>query len=509
MASWIRAMSAKRVANSGYARSCALRQRGISLLIALLVLIIIGGTLLASVLPGSQQFERERATSEALARAKQTLIAYAVAYAQTHSVPATGTYYVPGYLPCPEVTPPSSASAEGRSSPCGTLGTSLLGRLPWAELDSEPLRDGAGQCLWYAVASTFKRRNPSTGTMLNGDTAGLFDIVVADLSSSTTSYLVGPDPAQRAVAVVFAPGAPLPGKTPAPHPNARQCQGSYLPSDYLDSTVGVDNASIPSASNTPGKFVVSPRSATFNDHLIYITAAEIFDAVSRTQSARAQWRQLLEHAAGCVVGFAKHHQSPLTPNDRRLPWAAGVQISATSLAAYDANTNYRDAAGAKSGRFPFDVRNSCKVIRGLSSCASDERQLLDNIHYCAVWNAQDQEWYRQWKDQLFYAVAFDHRADSGAATNSACSGCLSVNAGAVAYAAVIALSGKSLAGKKRSALLDKADIQNYLEGRNAGSHPNTSGRSDYQAGTASPTFNDILVCIDHDLNVISPCPPGS
>jgi type II secretory pathway pseudopilin PulG len=509
MASWMRSTWARPAASKRRRQECRITayQRGVGLLLVLAILIVLGGSLLAAVLSASQvQRERERARTEALAAAKRALIAYAASFADENSAspPASGPYWVPGSLPCPEMTAPATASGEGRSAalPCGTNTTNLLGRLPWAELGIEAPRDGAEQCLWYAVSSTFKRKStPPTTSMLNWDTPGLFDIEQADTSSAAPVYLAGPDPSERAVAVVFAPGAPLAGKSPVPHPNAPQCQGSYVASDYLDSADGVDNAAAPAAM---ASFVVAEQTSTFNDRLIYITAREIFAEVERQKRFKTRIRELMRHAADCVAGFARYHQS-VTPGDKRLPWAMPVALA--SLGGYNTNASYRDGIGQMSGRLPIDVRRSCDTVRGIS-CPSLERQLLGTSSlYCSPskWAAQDDWWYQNWKDHLFYAVAFNHRPDANSTTDP-CPTCLKTNSSGN-YAAMLLFAGRSVSGRNRATLAEKSSIANYLEGRNASNHPNVSGDGNYQADPASATFNDILVCIDDQLNVIDPCPP--
>jgi hypothetical protein len=336
--------------------------------------------------------------------------------------------------------------------------------------------------------------------MLSWDTPGQFDIEQANPSSAVPVLRAGPDPASRAVAVLIAPGAPLPGKLPAPHPNAPQCQGSYFASDYLDSADGVDNAATPAATKS---FVVAEHSGTYNDRLVYITAQEIFAEVERQQSFKMRIRQMMNHAADCIAGFAKYHQ-PTDPGDKRLPWAMPLALASES--AYNTNANYRDAIGQLSGRLPFDVRRSCDAVLGVT-CPSLERQLLGTSSlYCSptTWTAEDDWWYQNWKDQLFYALALNHGPDTSSTTNP-CPYCLKVN-GANNYAAVLAFSGRSLSGHKRSTLADKIDIANYLEGRNASNHPNVAGDGDYQNGATTATFNDVVVCIDDQLNVVDPCP---
>lgn len=479
-----------------------LHQRGIALLLALVLLVVLGGWLLTAMLSTSQAArERDRLTSEALAAAKRALIAYAASFAEIHSVPPSGPFWVPGSLPCPELTAPATPDAEGRSAslPCGAASTNLLGRLPWAELRIEAPKDGAGQCLWYAVSGTFKRKNtPPTTTMLNWDTAGPFDILQADATTATPVYLAGPDSSERAVAVVIAPGTPQSNKSPTPHVNAPVCRGSYVASDYLDVVDGVDNAAAPGAT---ASFVVAQPSGTFNDRVVYITAREIFSEIERQQNFKLRIREMMRHAADCIAGFAKYHQTSV-PGDERLPWAMPLALG--SLSAYGSNANYRDGIGLLSGRLPWDVRRSCDAVLGFS-CPTIERQLLDNSLYCSTtqWSTQDTWWYQNWKDQLFYAIGSNHRPDASVPT-SACPTCLQVN-GAGTYAAALLFSSNALTGKRRSDLAQKSDISNYLEGRNAANHPNSGGDGNYESSPVSANFNDVVVCIDDQLNVVDPC----
>jgi hypothetical protein len=520
----IRLKSAERGATNALRRSRQAKhgERGIGLLMVLAVLVVIGGTLLTAVLSASEvERERDRATARALGQAKRALIDYAVSYAEIHSnsLRAATPQYVPGSLPCPEVVAPGAPEQEGRSraptgSPCGpgATPTNLLGRFPFADLRMLPLRDGDGQCLWYALSSSFRdRKYAPSPTLLNWDTPALFDVLYEDASKSAPVYLAGPDPSARAVAVIFAPGAPLPGKSPVPHANAAQCQGSYNASDYLDAVDGVDNAATPGAI---GQAIIAIQSESFNDRVVYITAAEIFAEVERSQSFKTHIRKVMADAAKCVVGFARYHQTRPggSVGDKRLPWAAPIPFTALNL--YNADSSYRDIEDNMAGRFPYDVRNSCSETRELGSCPANERVLLTDVsdvspgqpYYCSTWDQADRQWYRNWKDHWFYAVSTNHRPETPSTTDpcSVASPCLTMNGGGQ-YAAVLKFAGKAINGHKRSALSEKQEIGNYLEGRNASNYADATGDEDYQSAAASATFNDILVCIDQDLNVVESC----
>jgi hypothetical protein len=114
-------------------------------------------------------------------------------------------------------------------------------------------------------------------------------------------------------------------------------------------------------------------------------------------------------------------------------------------------------------------------------------------------------WWNNWKDHLFYALSREHHPNS--LLTAPCGDCVSVN-GSGSYAATVMLAGSRLSGQARASVTTDAQrgvISNYLEGRNAGNHPNSGGDADYQSGTAGAAFNDTLYCIDTNLNV-APCP---
>src|SRR5438105_5032007 len=153
--------------------------------------------------------QRDRLTDRALAEAREALLAYAADR-------AINAIVGPGYLPCPDLDDDGWAE-----STCGSLdGTSgqaqRLGRLPWKTLGLPDLRDGYGERLWYAVSSKYKgllncgvsracldlSPDSALGTITVRDASGvvLHDGTVAE------SYRANEG---GAVAVVFAPGAPL------------------------------------------------------------------------------------------------------------------------------------------------------------------------------------------------------------------------------------------------------------------------------------------------------------
>jgi hypothetical protein len=74
-----------------------------------------------------------------------------------------------GYLPCPDL------DGDGSSETCGGQGQTSVGRLPYLTLNLPDLRDGSGECLWYAVSGSFKN-NPKADAV-NWDSTGSFRLL--------------------------------------------------------------------------------------------------------------------------------------------------------------------------------------------------------------------------------------------------------------------------------------------------------------------------------------------
>jgi len=224
-------------------------QRGQAALIILLIVVIGISTLVFAVAgPAKQAIARDRATAAALAQAKDALIGYAASYPTR-----------PGVLPCPDTDNDGSAD-----SPCGALGVTAVGRLPWKTLGLTDLRDGHGECLWYAVSANFKNSGVSAPATLNSDSAGT--LVVIDTTGSPVYS--GTD---AALALVFAPGSALPGQDRASGA-ASVCGGNTTIANYLEG--GNQNGA---ATNT---FVSGIANSAFNDGMLAITSDAVFNVVN-------------------------------------------------------------------------------------------------------------------------------------------------------------------------------------------------------------------------------------
>ncbi|HCA27896.1 MAG TPA: hypothetical protein DEP05_09735 [Betaproteobacteria bacterium] len=253
-------------------------QKGVILFAVLLILALAASYLLVNQLDAvTPRLQRDRITTDALARAKTALIAYAATDAKR-----------PGELPCPDVNDDGKLTMgiDYNGSNC----ISLVGRLPWKTLRLPDLRDGSGARLWYAVSSNFHANSPVT---LNSDTPGQLTIQ-------------GGAPANRVIAIVIAPGAAIAGQV-------RDAANQNNAAMYLDG--GNQNGA---ATNT---FFTAPASGAFNDRLLPITHDDLFPVVEK---------RIAREALNCLDQYANN-------GNHTLPWPAA--LSGGAAISYTATPN--------------------------------------------------------------------------------------------------------------------------------------------------------------------------
>src|SRR3989338_1648420 len=470
-------MPARHIAIPNPVRS---KQRGAALMVMLVIMVMgIAAALVGSLSTTALKSARQEATSNALAQAKEALIGYAITYGDTHSG------QVHGYLPCPDPNGTAGANEEGSSETCGNKDVSQIGRLPWKTLGLSSLRDGDGECLWYAVAGSYKN-NPMTD-MMNWDTPGLFEVL--DASGATI--------AQNVVAVIFAPGPVLGSQNRTPGGTAPICGGNYTASNYLDSDGTLNNGTVSASANATTQFRLT-SSSQVNDRLIYITRQDIWNAMLKRTDFMTTLATMTQKATECLADYGRRNSSG--PGDKRLPWSGRLYPDSSG---YLTDVNYDDEDGRMAGRLPYRVNTSDS---NTSNQISSPYYQLASGGSClggSAW-ATYYPWWTNWKDHLFYALAYRFRPNSG---STSCGTCLKVN-GSGNYAAVVMFAGKPLAGQTRTTVSNRLDFSNYLEGRNYtytnGSNPNPSGDSNYQSGAETGSFNDVLYCINPNLTV-TPC----
>ena len=416
------------------------RQRGIALLI---LLAIVGMAVIFALVAGLNKSAndlaraRDQKTYAALAQAKAALIAYAVTYKDTHDNSGSSTYYVPGYLPCPDQGSGTEGVAAGS---CGASLVSAIGKLPWKTLGLDALKDGSGECLWYAVSGTYKNSpngvsgSTTTSNMMNWDTNGQFDV----MDTNGTSFLTGSTADTNAVAVIIAPGSALSGQNRASVAGATNCGGNYTASAYLDTANGINNSTLVTPSSPANVadtsvFIAGTASSTFNDKLVYITRADIWNAIKERSDFNNYLRAMTRLAAECVVQYGQNNWNGSW--DVRLPWATNLSLSGTSVPTYAVDAKYDDGSSAMAGRLAYRVNNSASSSSNvLPWWYNSNSYIFTNNSYCS-YSPDQQVWYDNWKDQLFYAVASNFQPSTSSWNIGNCPTCLKINSSGN-YAAV-------------------------------------------------------------------------
>ena len=161
-------------------------------LVILLALTATGWLLARRDSDATRRLAREQRTADALRIARDALIGFAATYRNALHPDADF-----GYLPCPDL------DGDGSSETCGAKGQTSIGRLPYLTLNLPDLRDGAGECLWYAVSGSFKN-NPKADT-LNWDSTGKLRL----LDANGLPLMLPGDEAGLAAAIVIAARAAL------------------------------------------------------------------------------------------------------------------------------------------------------------------------------------------------------------------------------------------------------------------------------------------------------------
>jgi type II secretory pathway pseudopilin PulG len=234
----------------------------------MLILIILGlaTALLVSALKSNPQIERDKITADALAKAKDALIGYAIIYRDTHPDTGGNRDKVFGYLPCPDTDNDGETN-----SPCSGKGVTVAGRLPWKTLGLPPLRDSAGECLWYIISGSAKNNPPAD--VLNWDTVG--QIEVHDASGQV---LVPQNTHDTPWAVIIGPGSAT-GTQDRNPAGTSECGGNNNAAAYLE------GLTLNPAAGGVSTFVLatsdSARNGTNNDRGLWIASREIFDRVKK------------------------------------------------------------------------------------------------------------------------------------------------------------------------------------------------------------------------------------
>ncbi|MBC7780147.1 MAG: hypothetical protein H7125_08580 [Proteobacteria bacterium] len=407
-----RAKTPKAIPRSNSAqRGSRARQRGVALLALLVLVGIVAAVFVVRSLDADTlRAQQEQRTTDALATAREALLAFAAANDDR-----------PGSFPCPDV------NNDGRS----TLGTeyaggectAYIGRLPWALLRIPELRDGSGETLWYALSRSFRSAGPVNETvgMVNPDTSAALSII---------------DRPDEVVAIVFAPGPALAGQQ-------RDGPQRLLPPNYLD---GV-NATPTSA------FSAAPRSATFNDRLLAVTRADAI-ALAERRVAREVVKALDRY-------FVVHKFLPA-------PGAFdNVQCVDDGTTA-----GCNPVPGMLAGRIPANIVDPIYAYGALNSSTADRLLRGDGIvrgPSDTLNPATEPTWFQlqRWREHVVYIVSPACVGPPANGVDGCPSGDLNLQnalGSSVPNARFIILMSGIAAGQARATPTDKVELTNYLEG---------------------------------------------
>lgn len=476
-------------------------QKGLALLVLVIVIALAFTAYIFSELSMTKvRMSQAKNTLAVLKKAKQAVISYAVTSAERS---ASGDY---GLLPCPETF--LNGSYGNMAGGCGGQNMNVVEWLPWRSLDLPALKDESGTCLFYAISGTYKLGG-SQSDMINEDNIGMFQVV-----DSVGNILKGSNLEDQIVALVIAPGGPLPGQTRTPLFVTSSCGDDYgNQSAYLEGDGVTNNNTVSVIEDTVDQFIhATETSATevppYNDKFLTISRDEIWNAIVERSDFKQKMENMTHALALCLAEYANMPDN----NSRRLPWP--VQTNLGVITNYRDNDNYIDDANASagySGRFPFNVADSndaidavnmtqdilfeideiCKELDlggglkvDLDTPASEYRKLWDN-----------------WKDHFFYLLSKEYEPDNtGAKTCNGTGVCINVNVNE--YAGAVIFSGNRLSGITRN---DRSVVADYLESGKGSEFVSeainkTGDRIYLYIDPQTDTVNDVMYCIEDKVN---------
>lgn len=416
----------------------------------ILVVVAALAYLVSNLTPDAVERRRAQKTEEALSLARDALLGYALTYRDRNPD------QVYGFLPLPDLGSTRNNNAGCTAEGCdaanfagNALNTTVIGRLPWRTLGIEPLRDGHGECLWYAVSGSHQRIQQNVP--LNWDTLAHLDIVVASGGAALASVLASAH--ERPVAVIFSSGPPLPGqdRAPAGGDDVTRCGGNYNVPNYLD----------PATAAALGG-VTNYLAGTNNAYGVTDSA---------TPKALSLQGRVLASGGNFHPGACPGSDCALVANDSGLP-LTGDQL----FAALRKHAHFRTDINALLDRITDCLRDS-GVAAGYDNIAGTDDGTL-----CYGSQAVPKGYFRHYREMIFTA-----------------GGTMQVN-GVGDCAGALLFGNQRQAGQQRTTPAQKNDAANYLEGINHASFtvPGTvfSGPEIFERVSATQTLQqDIVRCI--------------
>ncbi len=491
-------------------------QQGLALLVLVIFIVLAFTSYIFSELTISQiKVNTDKNTQLNLKKAKQAVIDYAVTYADR----SAGNGY--GVLPYPEAFLNGDDGKTATVVAGSTKNTNVVEWLPWRSLDLANLKDDSGTCLFYAVSGTYKLGASVQADMINEDSIGMFRV----LNSANMVVQGGSDDSQ-VVALVIAPGAPLPGQVRNPAVVNSSCGRDYgNVSAYLEGNGVYNNSTTSATIDTVDDFIhatetSSTEATPYNDKFLTIAREEIWNAIVKRDDFKQKMENLVQGLAMCLAEYANMPDN----TSRRLPWPVITNMGI--MTSYRNNNNYTDdngAANGYSGRYPFNVDDSNTVINipiGVGDNLFDiivdpvplpPITLCENLDLSGTGagpfidlNTSTSEYrklWNNWKDHFFYVLSKEYEPDNtGAGKCTGMAPCIQVNG--TKYAAAVIFSGSRLPGATRN---DKSDVAEYLEDGKAAvfinENTNKTGDRNYiYTDPQTDTENDIMYCIENKNN---------
>ncbi len=432
------------------------KQRGAAFMV-MLVIMIIGVTayLVSSLSSNALQIKRDENTADALAQAKDALIGYAVTYGDNH--PGQGY----GYLPLPDLGSsrngtPDEGNAAGNFSG-NTKNLTVIGRLPWRKLGLKPLRDGHGECLWYAVSGSFQ--NVTMANVLNWDSLGHFDTYSSNGTSPGTVSTTGTNYSRRPVAIIFSAGDVLQGQNrqTSISDNVSTCGGNYDTRNYLDSFNANTNIN-----NIVNYFVGSTNNST---GYAYGLNATLDGSQLSPAALSAPKNMIYGDIADNLVSIANDKILTITADDIFRSIIRRTDFSLQVSALLD-DVDFR----------PY-----------LQSVTISGNKGTDNVSCTVISNTANQTFCNNWKEMLLLTRLTPASSITiDGTTTPLCN-------------RVLIFGGQRIAGQVRVITTDKSNPANYLEGQNLAAFAAPTAITNNFSGPS--TFNpinpsaDLLRCI--------------
>jgi type II secretory pathway pseudopilin PulG len=439
--------------------------------------------LISGLIPDLSEARRERKSQEALAQARDALIGYALKYREDQRAQGQpGQVY--GYLPLPDLGSTRNQNLGCTNEGCdaanfagNALNTTVIGRLPWRTLGIGPLRDGQGECLWYAVSGSHQRIQQVAP--MNWDTLGQLDVVVANSSAALVSALANAH--ERPVVVIFSAGPPLPGQNRSPPPSpppagddVTECGGNYNVANYLD-------PSVPAALGGVTNYLAGTNSASG------VTGDSDPDNDPDAPKALSPRGKVFDSGGSFLPHACQGANCNLVANDKGLELTGDALFGAIRKHAY-----FRTDINSLLDRMTDCLRD--EIAAGAGPAGYAKIAGADN-NACYGSGIVPLGYYPHYRDQVFIAR-----------------GAMSVN-GVINCPAALAFANQRGAGQFRQSLVNRSAAANYLESINLTSFTGAgtlfSGQEQFERVSSTQTISqDIARCVPSSASFVTTQSPG-